>query len=342
MSDARDTGEDAAAWASTTDRHVEELLGGRRYTVNQVAQQCGIEVDLIQRYWRSLGFPAPDSEAVYFTDSDVRALRQFTALVAEGTISMRTAQNLVRAQGHSMDRLVLWQVEALVEDATRRRGLDDTSARLLVLDRLGSLAPMLAGQVEYVWRRQLAALMGRIDREVSQSGAASSSAQELPLERAIGFIDIISYTTRAASMSASELAALVGEFESAARDVIAGYGGRVVKTIGDAVLWVADDLLSGAWVGTGLLQVMAEQNLPIRGSLVWGRVLSRSGDVFGPIVNLASRLSDVAGEGELLLDDVSAALLSESDRSGDFEVSVMQPVEISGLGTVTPARVTRR
>ncbi len=326
---------------STTSRHREELLGQARYTLTDVARACDLELDVVRQYWRALGFQDPAQDDAEFTESDVLALRQISDLVSDRTISLQTAQNLVRAQGHSMDRLVLWQVEALVEDAVKRHGLDDTSARLLVLDRMRDLAPVLAEQAEYVWRRQLSALLGRLDRQVSQSDTGAS-ANELPLERAIGFIDIVSYTRRAAAMSAGELATLVGEFESAARDLIASYGGRVVKTIGDAVLWVADDIITGAWVGTGLLRVMAQHNVPIRGSLVWGRVLSRSGDVFGPIVNLASRLSDVAAEGELLVDDVSAALLSESDHAGDFEVTMKSPVEISGLGSVTPAGVQRR
>src|SRR5690625_5241093 len=94
--------------------------------------------------------------------------------------------------------------------------------------------------------------------------------------------------------------------------------------------------------GTGLLASMAEHDLPIRGSLVWGRVLSRSGDVFGPIVNLASRLGDVATEGMLLMDDVSAALLQESDREDDFLAELGEAMEVPGLRTVTPALLRRR
>lgn len=333
----------AGVTGSTTGHRIEAMLGTPCYTLAEAAAASDLDVDILRRYWRSLGFPDPAQDVKHFTETDVQALRQVARLVAEESISFSTAQNLVRAQGHSMDRLVLWQVEALVEDAVRRHDLDDTSARLLVLDKLGGLVPVLAEQVQYVWRRQLAALMARTDREVAQSGQnAAPTAHQLPLERAIGFIDIVSYTTRAATLSPSQLATLVGAFESTARDVIARYGGRVVKTVGDAVLWVADDLVSGAWVGTGLLLAMAERNLPIRGSMVWGRVLSRSGDVFGPIVNLASRLADVAGEGELLLDDVSAALLNESDHAGSFVVEPLPTVRVPGLGEVEPARVRRR
>src|SRR5699024_11714367 len=96
--------------------------------------------------------------------------------------------------------------------------------------------------------------------------------------------------TRSADLTPRGLATLVQRFESAARDEVARYGGRVVKTIGDAVLFVADDLPAGARVATSLVQVMADQDLPVRGAVVWGRLLSRSGELFGPVVNLSSWL----------------------------------------------------
>src|SRR5699024_7141105 len=126
----------------------------------------------------------------------------------------------------------------------------------------------------------------------------------LPLLRALGYIDMVSFTSSSASLGSQALAELVQGFEFAARDVITSHGARVVKTIGDAVLWVADDLPTAAVVAVELVRVIHSRPelLPVRGSLVWGRVISRSGDVFGPVVNLASRLVDVALPGTVVMD----------------------------------------
>src|SRR5690606_24250946 len=249
----------------------------------------------------------------------------------DGTLGMAAAQSLVRAQGHSADRLALWQVEALVEDAVQRYALDDTSARLLVLDRVARLAPVLEQQLVHTWRRQLVALLGRIDRDVALAHAPPvPDADQLPLERAIGFLDMISFTERSARMSPGELAELVQGFESAARDTIAGYGARVVKTIGDAVLYVADDLRTGAEVSLALLDAMGTRGFEVRGSLVWGRVLSRAGEVFGPSVTLASRLGGVAPPGAVVRGDGSAALLEA--RGLAVRVTAQGPVAVRGPG----------
>jgi adenylate cyclase len=323
---------------STYGELARRLLGGRpELTVEELARAADVDVSLVRRYWRAMGFPDVPEGVRAFTPADVEALTRVRELVSEG-VGLRSAQSLVRAAGHSADRLALWQVEALVADVARRDGLDDVSARLVVLDRLADWAPVLEQQLVYTWRRQLAALLGRLDRDVSQAhGTGTAGGDRLPLERAVGFLDMIAYTRRAAALSADLLARLVEAFEATARDVIASRGARVVKTIGDAVLFVADDLETGARVSLELVAALAAAGIDVRGSLVWGRVLSRSGDVFGPSVNLASRLGDVAAAGTVVLDDVSAALLEASVV--DAELDTLPPVDAPGLGQVHPVRL---
>ncbi|UFU07520.1 adenylate/guanylate cyclase domain-containing protein [Ruania halotolerans] len=327
---------------STLRRHEERLLGGPgALTVAEFAAAAEVPDHLVRTYWRALGFADVPADERQFTQADVTALRALVDVVTDGGMSLTTAQDLVRALGHSMDRLVLWQVEALVQDASTRYELDDVSARLVVLDRLVELSPLLREQLDYAWRRQLAALLGRIDKDVSQLGNETPDPGQLPLERAVGFIDIVAYTTRAADLDPAALATLVQDFETAARDVVAQTGGRVVKTIGDAVLFVADDLITGVRVATELVTTMDARDLPVRGSVVWGRVLSRSGDIFGPVVNLASRLTDIAGPGTVLMDDVSAALLEGGPGAREFTLETVDRRSVPGLGEVHPVMVSR-
>src|SRR5699024_11299222 len=76
--------------------------------------------------------------------------------------------------------------------------------------------------------------LGRIDRDLSRAGRQGAEEDQLPLERAIGFIDIVSYTTRSADLTPSGLASLVQDFESAARAVVPRSGGPVAKPSGAA------------------------------------------------------------------------------------------------------------
>ncbi len=318
-----------------------ELLGsGPVYTIAQVARQIGITIGDVRMYWRSMGFADVPVKQPHFTDADVEAIREMADAVREGTFTFPASQNFVRAQGHSMDRLVLWQVEVLVEEIAERFDLDDVSARLVVLDRFLDIKPLLERQLIYTWRRQLAALLGRIDRQFSRTTGQSASEEQLPLERAVGIVDMVGYTSRTVRLTRDELAEIVQDFESTARDVVAANGARVVKTVGDAVLYVADDLKAGARVATELVDTLAKVDLPVRSSLVWGRVLSRSGDIFGPIVNLASRLNDLAGVGTVVMDDVSAAILEQDNT--EFDLEPLDETSVAGMGKVNPVRLKRR
>lgn len=327
--------------SSTYEDAYSKLLGsGPVYTIVEVAKRAGVSIGDVRTYWRSMGFPDVPLDEVHFTDADAEAIGELAQQVQEGEFSLHAAKNLIRAQGHSMDRLVLWQVESAVEEVAERYQLDDVSARLVILDQFLSMQGLMERQLLYTWRRQLAALLGRFDQQFSQIVGRGITKEELPLERAVGIVDMVGYTSRTVHLTRDELAEIVQEFESAARDVVAANGARVVKTIGDAVLYVADDLIAGARVATGLVETLAEVDLPVRSSVVWGRVLSRSGDIFGPIVNLASRLNDLAAAGTVLIDDVSAALLEQANT--EFEMEPLEETRVAGLGMVNPLRLRRK
>ncbi|WP_342672056.1 adenylate/guanylate cyclase domain-containing protein [Sanguibacter gelidistatuariae] len=322
----------------------EALLGGERsLTLDDLAAQTNLSHEFLRSYWQALGLPILGHDERSFTVDDAQALRDIAEVAGTEELSNRSLTSLVRSVGHTTERLALWQAEALVEHMAQRHELDDTSARLLLLDRLPSLAPVLEAQMVHAWRRQIAALAGRWAVEFSGARATDERGEgELPLPRAVGFADIVSFTTRTASLLSSELSDFVSDFEAGARDVITAAGGRVVKTVGDAVLFIADDVETGAEVALGLATAGHDGHLvnvpPVRVSLVWGRVLSRFGDVFGPSVNLASRLTAEAEPGTVLLDQATAALLAENSK---FALTGKPSREVRGLGALAPVRLQR-
>lgn len=333
-----------APGADTAARLDEAILGGpRRLTLDALAESTDLSPAFIESYWRWLGLPVTHPTEPTFTDADEEAVQDMARLTAEEELDDRAQTTLVRSMGHTTERLALWQVEALVEHHARRYGLDDTSARLLTLDRLPDLAQRLEEQLLHAWRRQLAAVAGRLAVEFAQARADDGPADEsrLPLPRAVGFADIVSFTKRTAGLGSEELAEFVQQFEAGARDVITTAGGRVVKTIGDAVLFVADDVATGARVALGLSESRVDDGgagVPVRVSLVWGRILSRFGDVFGPSVNLASRLTEIAEPSTVLVDTDTAALLA---RESAFALTAQPAEDVPGIGTIVPVRLQR-
>jgi len=219
----------------------------------------------------------------------------------------------------------------------RRYGVGASAARRLLLDRLDVILPILETQLLHSWRRQMMALVERLDAEFGATAPASTD--EFPLARAIGFADIVSFTHRTAHFGPHELSDFIENFETTARDIVTEAGGRVVKTVGDAVLYVADSIAIGAEVSLGLAERFGvDSTSPVRVGLVWGRLLSRFGDVFGPTVNLATRLSDAADPGGILVDPDTAAALAGHRRT---VLVPREEQEINGFGRLAPVELRR-
>ena len=342
-------------WATLT-AHERLLLGGDpAFDLRQVAQRAGTGLDLAQRFWQAMGFADVDLDAVRFTERDVEALSGVADLIDEsddgspspsapgGGLAASSVLELLRAQSYTMDRLVLWQFETLVADISDRFNLDDTSARLVALDHIDEMVSSLERQLSYVWRRHLAALLGRTESEVAKRGREEAGPDLFPLSRCLGFVDIVSFTQRAQTMGRMELSTMLDDFETTARNVVTSRGARVVKTIGDAVMYIADDLSTAADVVTAMVAELqaGPDMLLVRASLVQGRVVSRSGDVFGPPVNLASRLVDTADPGGIRMDEATAQALMRGPDAERYRVRACHEVVAKGLGNIVPWSLER-
>jgi adenylate cyclase len=311
----------------------ELLLGGpRRYTRDEAAASSGVSVEYARRLWRAMGFANVGDEATAFTDGDLAALSRLMELVRDDVLDAELAVSVTRAMGHNAARLVQWQVDALVEHLVRTRGLTPEEATRTAVGMSAEHLDDLQALLVYVWRRQLAAVAGRA------LGAAEGSASGV---LSVGFADLVSYTRLSQKLEERELAALVDRFDARSADVIAGAGGRLVKTVGDEVLFVADLPASAALIGLELAETMAEDPvLPdVRVGIATGTVLTRMGDVFGRTVNLASRLTALAQPGTVLVDQRTADALEASDG---FDLDVERTRAVRGMGLVRPGVVRRR
>ena len=329
---------------NTVMRPVWKLIGGApTMTMREMADHLGVEIKVVEGFWTSCGFPKADPDLCMFTEQDAQAVEGWIKEVREGALSIGAVTSLLRAQSYLADRLALWQLEAIVTDFRDRRGLDDTKARLVALDEIDQYIDLLQSQLGYAWRRQMAYLLLNTNREVEMREGKETASDSYPLDRCMGFVDMVAYTRRSSTMTGSALADMMQTFEMACRDVVTTRGGRVVKTLGDAVLFVADELLVAADIVCAIVdRLKKEPELqPVRASLVHGGVVSRSGDIFGPPVNLASRLVDIAPRGQILMDAASAKQLKALDIQGFFAVSPAETQALQGLGEVEAWFLTR-
>lgn len=330
---------------AAADKLERRLMGGeRKLKRREVAAGAGVSMLSARKLWRALGFPNVGDDEVAFTVGDLEGLQTVVDMVRRDVVSEDVAISLTRAIGQTMDRLVVWQAETLVEHLAASRGLDDLKARELLVTELDTVVTPLQNMMVYAWRRELASAVGRLSVRAAD-GLAQKNRREwydegLPLARAVGFADLVSFTRLSQGMEPAKLAQLVQRFETLTYNIIATGGGRVIKTVGDEVFFAAETPEAGAEIALSLAeQIGGDPDLPhARVSLVWGRILSRLGDIFGSTVNLAARLTAVAEPGTVLMDASTAATLGPDERF----VLLPQPSRtLQGFGSVNTVQLAR-
>ncbi|MDQ7802603.1 adenylate/guanylate cyclase domain-containing protein [Amycolatopsis sp. A133] len=307
------------------------LLGGRRkYTRLEVAEKAGVPEERSRRLWRALGFATVRDDEVVFTDADVEAMRTADQLVQSGLIDPSIEVSVTRALGQHLSRLAEWQVDMLWELIKEQPELGRSERQVTrLVDRL---LPELERVQNFVWRRHLAAYAGR-------AFAASDEHLETRTE-VVGFVDMVGYTRLTRQIGEDELSRVLDAFETLSTEVIAEHHGRVVKMIGDEVLFVADAPADAAEIALTLTErTSADETLPaVRAGMASGRILSRFGDVYGSVVNLAARLTSVARPGTILVDRELAAELADEKA---YELRVRRPVTVRGYNRLRPAALRR-
>ncbi|HSU70616.1 MAG TPA: adenylate/guanylate cyclase domain-containing protein [Micrococcaceae bacterium] len=325
-----------------------ELLGGeRKLRRREVAAGAGVSLLSARKLWRAMGFPNLGDDDVAFTPKDQDALTTVIDMVRQGQLTEDAAISVTRAIGQMTDRMVVWQVEALVEDMVAERGVSDAQARRALVAELPELIEPLEKMLVYSWRRQLNAGVQRLavraqaGLEASEEGRGGDEDDApLPLARAVGFADLVSYTSLSRRMNEKTLAQLVQRFENKCAEIISVGGGRLVKTVGDEVLFNCETPVAGAEISLALAEAMAQDELlpDARVSMVWGRVLSRLGDIYGPTVNLAARLTALAEPGTVLIEATTAAALNSDER---FVLIPQKVQQVRGFGDIHPVVLAR-
>ena len=330
------------------EAEIEEKLLGRPATMGrrEISREAAVSVMSARKLWHALGFQIVDDEEVMFTEADLDALVRVSNLIRDNDLDEDMALAMARAFARTSDRLAVWQTQLVAEYLTPDeqeaeigekdarsvpdRGVAEASAALLV-DLVDQLEPLMV----YVWRRHLTSAITRMLADARDTDHDPSA----PL-RVVGFADLVNFTSLVRRMTERQLGVLVQRFEELASDVVTTHGGRVIKTVGDEVLFVHADANAAAAIGLDLVDAMGEDDLlpDVRVGMASGKVISRLGDVFGTTVNRASRLTAVTPPGRVFVDDEVARALAT--LSG-FSMIEQRRRHLRGIGTITPFELAR-
>jgi len=317
-------------------QQLEQAILGEDVVFNalEVAAEAGTSIEQARRLWRALGFPDRGSERA-FTRADVDAVSTMLELVEQGAIDFDMAVDLTRAVGQTMARLADWEVATLVHRVQEIAADDDAtgSRAAAALQLLDALNGPFESLLVYVWRRHLAAAVARVE------ALGADDADLHTTQVTVGFADIVAFTALSNQLDHDRIADLVEIFESRCADVVAGRHGRVIKSLGDAVLFVNEDPIRAYDTAEGIIAVIGrDPRMPdVRVGLSTGSVVTRLGDVFGPPVNLAARLTAVARRNRIIVDETTAGLLPEDQ----FEARSLPARPVRGFGLVEPVSVRR-
>ncbi len=294
-----------------------------RFGIEDLATFSGIDTDLLLDFWRALGFPLPRPGEQLFTDSDVEMLSTIVGLIADGSVEPETARQFARVIGSSLERIAVAQIDVWLRTAE-----EDTATQLpdqLSTERSLEVAALVPHILELVWRRRL---MAEARRRLTLVANENVSA-----EVCVGFADLVGFTSQTQQLATSSLAEVVRRFESIAYDVIPFFGGRVVKMIGDEVMFVNDDVEKSCRTALELARRYREDEAlsDVRVGLARGPVLDLDGDIYGATVNLASRIVSVAYPGSVIISEELHDVVGDD---ATFTFTSLRTHYLKGIGRV--------
>ena len=289
------------------------------YTVQAAADELGISAADVARAWALLGLTVAGPDIPALSQADVDAVATWLALKA--AVGEHGAYGWLRVLGAAMARL------AEAESTMIRAGMPDiqmdhTHDELATAQAYRAIAefiPRLGALIDTVHRHHLISARTHFEGVIRDTSAAVVCG--------IGFADLSGFTLLTQALTPAQLSDLLNEFAGAVSDVVHADGGRVVKFIGDEVMWVSGAPEGLAQAALDLVDHprAREEGLQVRAGLAYGTVLAINGDYFGNPVNLAARLVAAAAPGQVL------AAPEVHDKLPDWPATPHGPLTLKGF-----------
>ena len=303
------------------------------HNLAELSTVTGLEPAMISRVWRSLGFAEPGPDDRIFSEVDAEMLGAVVLLQQMEIIDAELTLQMSRVIGSSMARVALAVIDAVdpddeqtdpaepVEGADGAEGSESAAGpdpaegsteastevdESLFISAAPLVLPTLVKVIEMVWRRHMqVAARARMEQELAGPERG---------HQVVGFADLVGFTALSQQIGSHQLAEVVDRFETIAYDTVSAGGGRVVKMIGDEVMFSVPDAAAAVEIALGLSAGYRDDDelSDVRVGLAAGSVLQREADLFGPVVNRASRIVNIAFPGSVVCDDVIHEALADS------------------------------
>jgi adenylate cyclase len=295
------------------------------HSLRTAADALGTSVDEVATAWAVMGLRISDPEALALSQADVDGLQTWVAIKA--LVGDDAALAFLRVLGNAMARVAeaggtmarIAQPDLLVTHS----GDELTTAKAYravteITHRFGVL-------IDAVFRQHIVSARTHFEGVITDASASVTCG--------IGFADLTGFTTLTQILTPTELLDLLVEFGGTVSDLVHADGGRVVKFIGDEVMWVTSTPELLVKVAMDLVEHSRarEAGLQVRAGLGYGSVLAIGGDYFGNPVNLAARLVGAAAPGQILASN------DVRDELADWQAIPQEPLILKGFDSPVTA-----
>lgn len=312
------------------------ILGRPELTSREVAESAGVDLAEAWRFWRALGFARVPTGEHFFSQHDRSILAAGAGVLEREDVENDALLAITRVHGQAFARMAAAQAALLRRDissAMQDQQISDAEAVDRVVASTETLLSLGGPFLNYAWRRHLVAAV------VAAAGPHSSELAP-SAELTVGFADLVGFTEVSENLTRREIALIIDRFEDLAYEQVPEFGGRVVKMIGDEVMFTSRDSEAALQIALGLVDACrADDVVPsVRVGLAKGPTLEWQGDVYGPAANLASRLVNVARPGSVLVSPSVAEAIPEET---ELVLRRLRRHQLKGIGDVHPVLVRR-
>jgi adenylate cyclase len=314
-------------------------------TFGEFQASAGPRAELLPAVFGVLGLPRPDPSTPIHVDEEA-VLERFLdawAMVPDEDALIRAARLMAQGTSAVMLGWMDLQDEQVAEPARERllRGEleefpDDVRVAFTKATRLApDMFTWLSAR--YLEHRSVSGIVEGFERFLATRGLAP--IPDPPSPPAIVFVDLTGFTRLTRERGDESAVSAASSLQRHADATAIRHGGRLVKLLGDGAMLRLSDATVGVEAALDLVETMSgEGALASHAGVHAGPVIERDLDVFGQTVNLASRIADVAGPGQVL----ASQTVVETAANAAFGFERIDDAELEGLPGPTPLyRVAR-
>jgi class 3 adenylate cyclase len=289
------------------------------YSLRSAAEAIGVALEDVEQGWAMLGLTVADPDTPALSQADVDSLATWVTLRMQ--FGPDAADGFLRVLGATVARLAE-AISSMIRTSQPKMWLGLTGDELVtaqVYREATELVPRVGAMMDAVHRHHLVSTRTFIEGVVTGPSASVVCG--------VGFADLSGFTALTQRLTPADLSALLNEFGATVSDIVHSDGGRVVKFLGDAVMWVSSnpDRLAQAAVDLVEHPRAREEGLQVRAGLGYGEILTIYGDYFGNAVNLAARLVAAAEPGQIL------AASEVREQLPDWPAIALDPLTLKGF-----------